>query len=146
MDTDYLLVVEEDSVNIAIQQLKRVTLSVLLLPPRGRDGSAQRAQLQFFYGIAADGLTPFEMALSDKRVGDRLRCELLSGQLGEYFGHLLPAMHRAMGENLVDPLLSLEMEVLAVEDPDNRDLVQAMARSLGHGCGGGSCDCGCSGA
>lgn len=132
--------------NDVIQQLKRVTLSVKHLHSAGGGGSAQSSQLRFFYGIAADGLTPFEMALSDKRVGARLHCDLLSGQIGEYFGHLLPAMHRALGDNLVDQVLSLEMEVLAVEDPDNRDLVQAMARSLGHGCGGGSCDCGCGGA
>jgi hypothetical protein len=137
---------EEDSVNDVIQQLKRVTLSVKHLPSEGGDGWAQRAQLQFFYGIAADGLTPFEMTLSDKRVGDRLRCDLFPAQVEEYFGHLHPALRRAMVGNLIGPPFSLEVEVLAVEDPDDRDLVQAMAKTLGHGCGGGSCDCGCSGA
>jgi hypothetical protein len=136
---------EEDSVNDVIQQLKRVTLSVKHFHSASGDGSAQSSQLRFFYGIAADGLTPFEMALSDKRVGERLRCDLLSAQRGEYFGHLLPVMHRAMGNDPLGPSLSLEVEVLAVEDPDNRALVQAMARSLGHGCGGEHCDCGCSG-
>lgn len=135
---------EEDSVNDVIQQLKRVTLSVKLTHPAGEDGYAQSSRLRFFYGIAADGLTPFEMALSDKRVGERLCCELLSTQRGEYFGHLLPFMHRALGNDPIGPSLSLEVEVLAVEDPDNRELVQAMARSLGHGCGGENCDCGCS--
>lgn len=132
--------------NDVIQQLKRVTLSLKLTHPAGEDDYVQSSTLKFFYGIAAEGLTPFEMTLSDKRGGDRLRCEILSGQMGEYFGHLLPALRKAMGGDLISPSLSLEVEVLAVEDPDNRELVQAMAKSLGHGCGGGSCDCGCSGA
>jgi hypothetical protein len=137
---------EENSVNVVIQQLKRVTLSVKHLRTAAGGGTDQASQLQFFYGIAPDGLTPFEMSLSDKPVGERLRCDLLSGQMGEYFGSLLPALRKALGVDLIGQPFSLEVEVLAVEDPDSRDLVQAMAKSLGHGCGGGSCDCGCSGA
>jgi hypothetical protein len=136
---------EEDSVNDVIQQLKRVTLSVKHLHSASGDDSTESSLLRFFYGIAADGLTPFEMALSDKRLGDRLRCDLFSGQAREYFGHLLFDLRKVMGVDLIGQPCSLEVEVLRVEEPDNRDLVQAMARSLGHGCGGGSCDCGCSG-
>lgn len=131
--------------NDVIQQLKRVTLSVKPVHAASMDGSDERSQLQFFYGIAADGLTKFEMALSDQRVGNRLCCDIPSGQMGDYFGHLLPALRRAVGCEAIGPPYSLEVEVLAVEDSHHRELVQAMARSLGHGCGGGGCDCGCGG-
>lgn len=131
--------------NDEIQQLKKVTIALTLHPDVGDAGGGGAARLSFHHGIAAEGLSGLEMALSGHKAGDRLHFASLSEPLGDFFGRQLPLLRAALGGALPKPPLTLEVEVLAVEEASQRDLVQAMARSLAHGCGGGGCDCGCAG-
>lgn len=127
--------------NEVIEQLKKVCLGLAV---RGAgDQGCGEGRLEFFHGLAADGLSPFEMALSGRGVGERLTCELSPAMLREYFGAQLPALHVALAGGLPDGPFTLEVAVLAVTAGADHELVRAMARS-GHGCGS-SCGCGCSG-
>ena len=128
--------------NEVIEQLKKVRLA-LTVRGAGQRGDGE-GRLEFFHGLAADGLSPFEMALSGRGVGETLVCELSPLMLHEYFGVQLPAFHAALAGGLPDGPFTLEMKVLAVTAAADHELVRAMARS-GHGCGSSSCGCGCSG-
>jgi len=132
-------------VNTSIQQLKKVILGVSLRDSLPGQGSPNQARLTLYHGIAAEGLSGIEMALSGHRQGEKLRFELAHGEFAEFFGPLLPSLRLALGGDLPTPPLVCEVDILEVEDAPHRELVQAMARSLSHGCGGGGCDCGCGG-
>lgn len=132
--------------NTAIQQLKKVTLDIVLLPQALPAGELRKARLPMYFGIASEGLSGLEMALAGKKVGDRLRFDPVPPPMGEFFGAFLSSLRQSLGGALPGPPFALEVEIVAVEDASHRDLVQAMARSLTHGCSGGDCDCGCGGA
>ncbi|MBW2356175.1 MAG: hypothetical protein JRF23_05310 [Deltaproteobacteria bacterium] len=94
----------------------------------------------FIVGVGSTGLSPFEYALLEKRVGDRIRLEIDPRQVGETFAHLQPPLPSPIDGNA--PVV-LEARVTAVSRADNRQIVKAMAAATG-GCGG-ECGCGCGG-
>ncbi|MEE4243316.1 MAG: hypothetical protein V2I36_17775 [Desulfopila sp.] len=96
----------------------------------------------FIYGVAGNGLVPFELTVAGKAVGDTFILHLTQEELQPFFAHLF----RPFMRHLDTPALPLELHftvtVLSVEDPDEREIVKAMAAAVGGGCHGG-CDCGC---
>lgn len=130
----------------SIQALKKITLSV----QAGSEAmnfslTPSSVIIEFIYGVASDGLTPFEVALGDKVSGDLLNLSVSNSEAADYFGNLFPVVRQKLGIHLLPEVLFLQVEVNSVTVADNREVVQALAGSLAHGgCGGGSCDCGCS--
>jgi hypothetical protein len=51
-------------------------------------------------------------------------------------------LRQALGLQIMPEKIVLKVEVTAVEDADNREVVQSLAKALA-GCGHGSCGCGC---
>jgi hypothetical protein len=126
-----------------IQPLKKVRLTVLAGSKVGEYRlTPSPVVFEFLYGIGADGLTPFEMTLGEKKPGDNLTVTVAAGEASMFFGRLLGSIRNLLGLQLFPTTLSLQMTVTAVNDAENREVVQALARSTGHGCDG-SCDCGC---
>lgn len=125
--------------------MKKVTLS--LIP--GSAGSASGkggltgspAIFEFIYGLASGGLCPFESALSDKRAGESLSLNVSNAEAEEFFGHLFFPLRQALGLQLMPQAITLKVEVKAVVEADNREVVQSLAKATS-GCGG-SCGCGC---
>lgn len=132
--------------NTPIQQLKKITLVVTWhdVATTG-EASPSAARLLLYHGIAAEGLSGLEMALIGHGEGEKLGFDLAGNQLAEFFGSLWPSLPLALDGDLPTHSFACEVEILAVEEASQRELVQAMARSLSHGCGGGGCDCGCGG-
>lgn len=132
----------------SIQALKKVTLSVQAGTEAAGFGlTPSPAKMTFIYAVASDGLSPFEVALGEKSSGDQLSFSLSGSEVVEFFGNLFPVLRQTIGLHLLPENLFLHIEILSVADPENREVVQALAGSLAHGgCGGGggSCDCGCS--
>ncbi len=127
-----------------IQQLKNVKLAILAgIEPEGYSLTASPAIFEFIYGIGTEGLEPFEVVLSDKCAGDNVVLTLTADEAPQFFGRFLRPIRQLLGLHLLPPILFLQMTVTVVADADNREVVQALAKSTGHGGCGGSCDCGC---
>lgn len=129
---------------IPIQYLKKVKLTVLAGSEPGRHNlTPSPVGFEFIYGLGAEGLEPFEMALSDKCSGDSLALTVAAGDAAAFLGRFLRPIGHLLGLHLFPSTLCLYLTVTAVADAENREVVQALARSAGHGGCGGSCDCGC---
>jgi hypothetical protein len=130
-----------------IEPLKKVTLSLLA----GSTGSqsekfnltAAPVDFQFIYGVASDGLCPFEAALHDKAIGDSLSLAVSSGEAHEFFGHLFSPLYRALGVQIIPETITLQAEITSVAAAENQEIVQSLAKALASGGCGGSCGCGC---
>jgi hypothetical protein len=130
-----------------IQPLKKVNLAILAGNEPGKFTlTPSPVVFEFLYGIGTEGLEPFELALSDKCPGESLTLTVAAGEAPVFFGHFLGLIRHLFGLHIFPSTLFLHMTVKAVADADNREVVQALARSAGHGGCGGSCDCGCSSA
>ncbi len=120
-----------------IQALKKITLSII-------DEGAKNTPVSFsfIYGIAGSGLCPFELVLQDKEEGARVSCTVTDSEAHDFFGHLFVPLHQALGIQIIPKTLHLKVEIASVNDADNREVVQSIAKASS-GCGG-SCGCGCS--
>ena len=121
--------------NLFIDNLLKVTL--VLETGNKLEPSAEPKTIDFIYGVAACGITPFEKLLYQKQAGDELTVAVNLHQSDEYFGPLSPGILSWLpirGE------LDLKVGVQSVSTPENREIVKAMA--TGGGCGD-DCDCGC---
>ncbi len=130
-----------------IQALKKVTLALIACNTGGETEKNNLTRspvfFEFIYGVASDGLCPFEGALHDKCVGERLILTLDASETHEYFGHLFLQMRQVLGLQLMPESMTLEVEVTDVREADNREIVQSLAKALTSGGCGGSCGCGC---
>ena len=85
-----------------------------------------------------------EAELQQKRVGDSMQLLVAEDSLADFFGHLYPVV---CGKLQLPPGSSgetqLRITLEAIEIPEDKEIIQAMARTVGHGCSG-TCDCGCS--
>ena len=103
---------------------------------------SEPVSLAFIYGIATQGLCPFELALQGKVAGETLSFAVAESELHDFFGHLFFPLCQALGLQNMPKTLSLQVAISAVNDADNREVVQSLAKASS-GCGG-SCGCGCS--
>jgi hypothetical protein len=138
---------KERPVTAAIQVLKKVTLAIIAGSTGSEPGKYKLADLlvhfEFIYGVASVGLCPFENALHDKGVGESIALTVSTSEAHEYFGHLFLPLCQALGFQIMPETMSLKVEVIAVKDAENREVVQSLAKALAHGGCGGSCGCGC---
>jgi hypothetical protein len=127
-----------------IQPLKKVTLSLMAgIKPEKYDLTGSPAAFEFIYGVASDGLCPFESALYDKHEGDKLALNIPAAGAQEFFGHIFQPLRQLLNLLIIPETIYLSIEVTAVVNADNREVVQSLAKALAHGSCGGSCGCGC---
>jgi hypothetical protein len=120
-----------------IDHLKKVRLEVRY--------NGRTMPFEFIFGIASDGMCPFEYELLHKTVGDRLHVTLPQAEAPRTFAHLLLPLRKALSLFEVPETYDLAIVILAVTDADPREVVRAMAQATEtEGCGG-DCGCGCGG-
>jgi hypothetical protein len=135
---------EEIPVKASIQPLKKVILSLMAGSDPGKFNlTASPVFFEFIHGVSSDGLCPFEAALHDKREGDNLIVSVRAADAHEFFGHIYHALRQKLGLQIMPETIFLEIEITAVSDADDREVVQSVAKALAHGGCGGSCGCGC---
>lgn len=121
----------------AVDHLKKVHLEIQF--------KARTVPFDFIFGIASDGMCPFEYDLLHKTVGDRLQLTVPKTNARRTFGHLYLPLFTALSLSGIPETLHLDIAVSAVAEAEPREVVRAMAQaSEADGCGG-DCGCGCGG-
>ncbi|MGB5984743.1 MAG: hypothetical protein WBG37_05505 [Desulfobacterales bacterium] len=119
-----------------VAQLKKMYLELSLAADLDQLGSAQAVpqRLNFISGVGSSGLTPLEFKLAEMRPGDSLRLRLAPSQWQSFFGHLSIAWPEAMAHS---PQRCLQIKLLSIEQPTQREIIQALADVAA--CGSGCC-------
>lgn len=128
---------------VTVQPLKKLRLQLVAGSTPGAAPAGDPVTVEFIFGIAPAGLSPFENALGGKKKGDILSLAVTSTGAQGYFGQCLGNFQQLLGLAVMPATIYLTVKVDEIFDADNREVVQSLAKSLSHGCGG-SCDCGCS--
>ena len=128
----------------AVSVLKKISL---LLKTSGDNGIVLQPNpvpYSFIYGASGRGLTPFEITLNGMKPAETVAMNIARHELQETCGHLLPSLRHSLDISIFPQILTLEITIDSVTDCSQREIVAAMSAAVGGGCGGGSCDCGCS--
>lgn len=121
----------------AVDHLKKICLEIQY--------KEQTVPFDFIFGIASDGMCPFEYDLLHKTVGDRLQLAVPQTNARRTFAHLYLPLCAALSLSEIPETLNLDIAVSAVTAAEPRAVVRAMAQAAeADGCGG-DCGCGCGG-
>lgn len=126
-----------------VENLKKITLSFQAgTSPDTMDPAPKCSEYEFIFGIAPEGMTPFEYELVDKAEGEEVFLHLKKDAFYSFFEHLQPPIM-----DLFDGAEDVYLKVIIVNiaTPDNREIVKAMADMAAHGSGACDCGCGCGG-
>ena len=122
-----------------VENLKKIALSLQAGTSReAMDLTPKYPEFSFIFGIAPEGMTPFEYELVDKVEGDDVLVHLRKDDLNRFFEHLNPPIWDMFDGR---DEIYLKVKILEISAAHNREIVKAMADMTAHG--GGGCDCGC---
>jgi len=125
--------------NAVVDYLKKVTLELEAgTGPDRMDLTQSPLQHAFVFGVASNGITPFEKAFFSCTVGEEQIFDIKGQNACDTLGHLTSSL---LTQLPVSPPFFLKARIAHVAQADNREVIQAMAATL-NGCGDG-CDCGC---
>jgi hypothetical protein len=97
------------------------------------------AEVAFIFGIGSGGLTPLEGLLNGREQAETIAFRVAGSEASLFFGHVAPPLGRlAEGRDEV----YFTVGIVAVETPQPREVIKAMADLTAHGHEAG-CDCGC---
>lgn len=116
--------------------LKKVSISLEAgTSPDRMDITGSPRNEDFIFGIATDGLTPFEAELYGKTPGQEVHIALKSGEVPAFMGHLCRLVPEIPGK---DRPVFFQVKVSTIRPAQNREVVRAMAElsACGEGCCG----------
>ena len=125
-----------------VSPLQKISLSLRQEMAQLPGNEETSASFTFIYGAGSKGLSPFELDLSGKMVGETFSLNVVRGELSVYLEHLYRPLLNVLELPAIPGDLVLEGVVTTVEQPQEREIITAMKEYLGGGCGGG-CNCGC---
>jgi len=108
-----------------IEVLKKIILSVEAgTAPDSMDLTPQPSQFEFIYGLGTSGLTPFEIQLADKTVGQEVQLHMSREDIPQVFQHLV-----FFPLNLPEHADSfyLKLKIKSVLQADQREVIKALA-------------------
>jgi hypothetical protein len=108
-----------------IDALKKITLSVEAgTAPDSMDLTLESSHFEFIYGLGIAGLTPFEIQLADKTVGEEIRLHINREEIPQVFQHLV-LFPLTLPEHVDSFYLTLKIE--SVIQADQREVIKALA-------------------
>lgn len=122
-----------------VDSMKKVELNLTVHEEDGRENPGNR--FSFIVGLGSEGFTPFEKEIAGLKVGDSLRIQPSASALPAYFGASYLPLCQALNTSVFGAPLLLTVEVLAISEPESREVVEQLAKSAGHCSCGGSCGC-----
>lgn len=122
-----------------IENLKKITLAFQAgTSPDKIDLTPKYPEFSFIFGLAPEGMSPFEYELVEKVQGDDVLLHLQKSALNQFFEYLNPPLWDLFDDR---DEIYLKVKILEISAADNREIVKAMAEMAANG--GGGCDCGC---
>ncbi len=114
--------------------LKWIELGIRTVEKGGAPGRGETAApFSFIFGVGTEGLSPLEMSLQGRRVGDVVAATIPAEGVEHVFGHLAPPPAvRKLG-----PGDELRITVHGVAPAGQREIIQAMAEIAA--CGSDCC-------
>ncbi len=128
-----------------IENLKKISLRIKAGDKPGvYNLLAEPVDFNYIHGVASEGLSELERELHQRKIGDEVVVTVARKNAGEVCGYLLKPLRLAFGLKNLPESLYLAINVVAVDEPENREIIMAMAEALKKqgGCGV-TCDCGC---
>ena len=123
-----------------VENLKKITLTFQAgTSPDEMDLTPKYPEFSFIFGLAPEGMTPFEYELVEKFEGDEVQLHIIKDHINKFFEHLNPPIWDLLNGRSE---IYLSVKIESVSTATNREIVKAMADMTAHG-GGGDCDCGC---
>jgi hypothetical protein len=129
----------------SVQPLQRIRLAMKAgSTAADMDIHMTSEEAAFIFGIGPGGMTPFECLLNQRAENETIAFGVAASEAELFFGHLFlgllgPALGRLFeGRNKV----YFNVRITAIETPQPREIIKAMADMTAHGHGAG-CDCGC---
>jgi hypothetical protein len=118
-----------------VGHLKKISLRLEAgANPETMDLTREPVSYDFIYGTGSQGLSPFEFALAHKRAGDILNLPIRGEEIPRFFQHLvIPQVTTLVGAGA----FCIRVQVLGVSEPDQREIIKAMAEAAG--CGDSCC-------
>jgi hypothetical protein len=93
---------------------------------------------EFIFGLAPEGMTPFEYELLDRTEGEEVLLHLEKEAFHTFFERIHPPLMDLFdGRNDV----YLKVNIVAISSADPREIIKSMAEMTAYG--GSGCDCGC---
>ncbi len=108
-----------------VEVLKKITLSVETgTGTDSMDLTPQSPQFEFIYGLGTSGLTPFEIQLADRTVGEEIQFHMRRDEIPQFFQHLV-----LFPLNLPEDVDSfyLKLKIKSVLQADQREVIKALA-------------------
>ena len=126
-----------------IENFKKVSLSMKVYDGKGNSLAAEPRPFSFIFGAASDGLCPLETTLNEHFVDDNVSVKIAGDDMGVICGHLLQPLRMALDLPIMPDQLCLDISIADVRVAENREIVQAIAKSIGGGSCHGDCSSGC---
>jgi hypothetical protein len=108
-----------------IDLLKKITLCVEAgTAPDSMDLTPESSQFEFIYGLGISGLTPFDIQVADKAVGEEIRLHINREEIPQVFQHLA-----LFPLNLPEHLdgFYLKLKIMKVIPAEQREVIKALA-------------------
>lgn len=125
-----------------VSPLTKISLTVASAPGKNALELTEERLFSFIYGAASGGLSPFEIQLADRHVGEAFDLTVNQNEIHDFFGHLFMPMKNCFDQMILPVQLKLRITIKSVEKANDLEIIKAMKEYLGSGCGGG-CGCGC---
>ncbi len=124
-----------------IENLKKVRI---LWKPETGTGKAvpdpEYPEFEFIFGLAPEGMTPFEYELLDKTEGESVLLHLKKGTFEQFFEHVNPPiMDLFDGRDEVH----IRAEIVSIDDAGNKEVIKGMSQMASYREGDCGCGCGC---
>lgn len=123
-----------------VEPLKKLQLQVIST----NNLETKPVTFSHIFGLVPEGLSPFEAELDGKKQGDSILLSVPATGFHEFFGNCTAFLNDLRGVPVVPKVIELKVEVIAIENADNREIIKSLAKATSHGGCGGSCGCGCS--
>jgi hypothetical protein len=102
--------------------------------PDNTDLTAEPILFEFIFGVGAQGLSPFEFELANKKEGDGLSMHIRGEELSDLFQHLfIPSLARPESIRA----FYLKVKIVKVSEADPKEVIKAMAEAAA--CGDDCC-------
>jgi hypothetical protein len=108
-----------------VDALRKITLSIEAgTAPDAKDLTPKSSQFEFIFGLGISGLTPFEVQLADKKVGEQIHLHISREEIPQIFQHLtlFPLKLPEHADSFY-----LRLKIKKVVQADQKEVVKALA-------------------